>query len=348
MASARRDRHVHPDARLHAAQGSSWIYGIVNSSFRWSTGTSATLKGLLEEKWCRSDATIMVVDFNIDSQYYLTAADSPGEDYRNAHAWCSAERCIHKLDESKYMNRHAPGCVDQECEAAFAEAGLSSLLVDTGPCGTPEKPGQPGTPLYVAIPHVWADGMGNPRENRLPDCQLARIQAMVDNLDFLGRDPSSPVAFWMDTLCIPMANKHKALRKECIRSMRLIYSEASAVLALDAWMQQVPLAAPAPDRSIRFYTCAWLRRLWTFQKGILNRNMFLRFQDGAQGHQSLLHDVQAWESNLRTTRGTHVGFPSDAVTKTTLHLLVIADMVGMVAKGDEGPATLSEHPWPTA
>jgi hypothetical protein len=29
---------------------------------------------------------------------------------------------------------------------------------------------------FVAISHVWADGMGNVNENALPRCQLTRIQ----------------------------------------------------------------------------------------------------------------------------------------------------------------------------
>jgi hypothetical protein len=42
------------------------INNIVNMPVQWSTGTSATLKGMLEAKWCHSDATIMMVDFDAD------------------------------------------------------------------------------------------------------------------------------------------------------------------------------------------------------------------------------------------------------------------------------------------
>lgn len=163
---------------------------------------------------------------------------------------------------------------------------------------------------------------------------------MVNSLDLPDRDPSSPVAFWMDTLCIPVADKYKPLRKECIRSMRLIYQEATAVLVLDAWMQQVPLAAPAPVRSTHLYTSNWLRRLWTFQEGILNRKVYLRFRDSAQDFDRLLDDVHAWEASLRTTLGTHVHFPSLAVTKSSLYFNVIADMVQVVANGKENASDL--------
>lgn len=37
--------------------------------------------------------------------------------------------------------------------------------------------------------------MGNPSKNLLPECQLSRIQGMVDQLDFPGREPNDRVGF---------------------------------------------------------------------------------------------------------------------------------------------------------
>jgi hypothetical protein len=30
---------------------------------------------------------------------------------------------------------------------------------------------------YVAISHVWADGLGNPHQNALPSCQIRQLEA---------------------------------------------------------------------------------------------------------------------------------------------------------------------------
>ena len=63
----------------------------------------------------------------------------------------------------------------------------------------------------------WSDGLGNPRENSLPKCQLSRLQAMVNAL---YPDEIHPVRFWMDTLCVPVGKEHKDLRKKSISLMR--------------------------------------------------------------------------------------------------------------------------------
>ena len=35
---------------------------------------------------------------------------------------------------------------------------------------------------YIAISHVWSDGLGNPRENALPLCQVKILHRMVNSL----------------------------------------------------------------------------------------------------------------------------------------------------------------------
>jgi hypothetical protein len=40
---------------------------------------------------------------------------------------------------------------------------------------------------YIAITHVWADGLGNPRENSLPTCQIKRLQQSMSALSDVSR-----------------------------------------------------------------------------------------------------------------------------------------------------------------
>jgi hypothetical protein len=78
-----------------------------------------------------------------------------------------------------------------------------------------------GTP-FVALSHVWSDGLGNPAANSLPQCQLLRLQRNVldlrqSKLNFqtgiinIGAlqwdqirmtNDLSMKWFWLDTLCI--------------------------------------------------------------------------------------------------------------------------------------------------
>lgn len=96
-----------------------------------------------------------------------------------------------------------------------------------------------GSDCYVAISHVWFDGLGNPKENALPACQVQRLAYFLQNLphphytssrDGLSERHSFTMAkawgpihmngkslnwslrkasrsqlFWLDTLCIPVA-----------------------------------------------------------------------------------------------------------------------------------------------
>jgi hypothetical protein len=74
---------------------------------------------------------------------------------------------------------------------------------------------------YVAISHVWADGLGNPASNGLPRCQLDKLFALLGDLinpstfASIRFKKSSTIQralwnrtsrryFWMDTFCIPV------------------------------------------------------------------------------------------------------------------------------------------------
>jgi hypothetical protein len=89
--------------------------------------------------------------------------------------------------------------------------------------------------------------MGNPEENSLPECQLSRIQEMVDQVNFPGREPNDHVGFWMDTLCVPVKKEFRSYRDSCIRNMRHIYAATAAVLVLDSWLQAIPHTAHVLD-----------------------------------------------------------------------------------------------------
>lgn len=56
---------------------------------------------------------------------------------------------------------------------------------------------------YIAISHVWADGLGNPFANSLHCCKLARLRDLVSSLDDAGQSDSEPPLIWLDILCCP-------------------------------------------------------------------------------------------------------------------------------------------------
>src|SRR6201996_3050792 len=98
----------------------------------------------------------------------------------------------------------------------------------------------------------WADGKGNPFDNSLPYCQLAKIQSLVDELVtncFPPKKQHSSPGFWMDTLCciVGVDAESKKYKKKSIESMREIYGESAAVLIIDPWLMSIPSTASVSE-----------------------------------------------------------------------------------------------------
>ncbi|KAF5699216.1 het domain-containing protein [Fusarium mundagurra] len=115
------------------------------------------------------------------------------------HSNCNADKCeAYQVNDNTYQHQH-----HQDCHACDflgfdgfdSEDTESSKLFETIMCNqsssrpTPMAVYHDGQlrlvpvsvrqllgPRFVAISHVWADGLGNPRQNALPRCQLERIQ----------------------------------------------------------------------------------------------------------------------------------------------------------------------------
>ena len=159
----------------------------------------------------------------------------------------------------------------------------------------------------------WADGLGNPRANALPLCQLRRIlKFLADASDswtpvsktppiqyfdsFWRRDisakdssvftadelNSAPLYFWMDTPCVPPYNK--AQRKAAIKNMRAVYNRANRVFVLDADL----LVTKGTRNSLsdqeflaRITASSWVRRYWTLQEALLARKLVFELADEA-------------------------------------------------------------------
>ena len=129
---------------------------------------------------------------------------------------------------------------------------------------------------YVAISHVWAQGLGNQDSNALPRCQLKRLSMIVNQL----YPPSyRPVPFWIDTLSCP--TEPKEARSLAIIQMRNTYSRADKVLVLDSYLDVESVGMSNAEILLRILCSGWTTRLWTFQEGALARDAYFRFRDAA-------------------------------------------------------------------
>ncbi|KIW68464.1 hypothetical protein PV04_04406 [Phialophora macrospora] len=308
--------------------------------------TSQLLRRRIQDAgWCPMGIGRALQDMKIDGHYYMAARSEPIEPTAQSHKECTEVLCLAGLvDEADYVNRHAPECslkdpkpgdelvainIDSVVQALDAggfpvvawNASANRVDVEEFNAETNKEP------VFVAISHVWADGMGNPHSNSLPRCQLERLQRLVNGLAGDIKCNELPVRFWMDTLCVPVADHLKKYRNLSIRRMKDIYKHASAVLVVDALISSVRWADPEYEKSLHIYFSNWNRRLWTFQEGFMAKNLMLQFADKAVQHRE---HINFWEEHLESIKQGHcVTFPMEATTSVMSEFVILQDFINM-------------------
>ena len=155
---------------------------------------------------------------------------------------------------------------------------------------------------YVALSHVWADGLGNPTATALPKCQLSRLKKLIDNLDFeyldmsfvLNRPWDAPeMLLWCDTLCCPVVSREG--HSMALRQMYRTYDEASVVLVLDRSLISHRVGGMRIDEAcVRIAASRWMTRLWTLQEGALpatKHRLWFQFTQTALPFVTLYHHL---------------------------------------------------------
>lgn len=272
----------------------------------WPNSRKTQLR-LLTGGLCSSEMRKIQAYLGASGQYYFSALPDFGK--TSDHSRCEEQKCVaENIDEDTYRCRHVEAiccCSSQgPCMAdicAVLDTGSFPLVELTRDDPTSEVkirvvPHQWHIP-YTAISHVWADGLGNPHDNKLPRCQLQRLHNLVQLLNghdeglTLGSKARNkvlhlPVTFgiskrnvcyiWIDTLCVPLDNEH---RKKAISLMRHTYQKAKRVLVLDRSLISIPTSKPLEELFYRLTFSPWMRRVWTLQEGLLACDLFVQFSD---------------------------------------------------------------------
>lgn len=260
--------------------------------------------------WCPNQISFATNHWPVILQYYTYLLGPPL--VLRDHKSCSEELCAsNQVDEDQYETRHHTNCQcallmecshfcshndpsslsryaepnfeadRQKCVSILQSGGIPLISVsnpllerfDTQPEVVEFRPGL----QYVAISHVWADGMGNPKRNCLPLCQMLALRAYIAPL-LLMFDRNQPrLHFWIDTLCIPLVPEEA--RKSAIIAMKRTYEQAKVVLVLDAELMQHDLPPTPLECVARIMLSSWHRRLWTFQEAALSNRIHFRFRD---------------------------------------------------------------------
>ncbi|KZM27301.1 uncharacterized protein EKO05_0007618 [Ascochyta rabiei] len=314
-----------------------------------TSDASVTADEFLQLGWCTHQLQRLQRVCSPEALRYLSTLDRRG--YRPSnHRACTEKPCCiaNNVDPKNYHAAHTQTCsgacppvaVDYNDVVNIINLGgvpIVSIHVDAA--STQDSPllSLKVTPRaistrYTVISHVWFDGLGNPLANALPTCQLQRLHSQLLSMppdhesgvfsvgslqvdwsrqSFIRHPNRQPPLFWMDTLCIPVGEGHKHLRKTAINQMASIYAAAIQELVLDAELMQCEAGAGAALEMLARMACsAWMTRSWTLQEGVLARECVFQFKDRAIDpvHEWCLHGIRP----SRATKAFAVSFPSPA------------------------------------
>ncbi|KAM0794226.1 hypothetical protein BDR22DRAFT_895340 [Usnea florida] len=253
--------------------------GTINENFRRSV--------LLKRSNCCPSQMQMLTEHFREPQALAFVANCFHDDgFQSHHAACDENNC-HAGDvvASGQVTRH----VSDSCACKFLHVD-ENLLADCLKKGTLplirlkedansdqisiDIVASTDSTSYVALSHVWADGLGNPTATALPRCQLSRLKTLIDSMDIKFLDDSyvpedaTEMLLWCDTLCCPV--KSEESQKMALRQMYRTYEEASLVLVLDRSLISHRVGGMEFDeKCVRIATSRWMTRLWTLQEGAL-------------------------------------------------------------------------------
>jgi hypothetical protein len=178
-----------------------------------------------------------------------------------------------QLSAARKRRRRAsdPWSSEARCEKVVDLSILDSEdAIQRGP--TPLQNSETGLPHvpYIAISHVWSQGLGNRRTNAIYLCQLRRLQHFVN---LIVPPQCRPIPFWIDTICVPLS---PGPREVAIKSMRTVYRDAIAVLVVDSTLTELLGTMGNQELLLRIKAAPWVQRLWTYHEACLARDLYFQ------------------------------------------------------------------------
>lgn len=274
-----------------------------------------------KEKWCPRTMEILRGQVGSNATMFVAAwqAYRGSERMKGGHqeAGCTAQVCnLKSLNEKgEYKNRHRPGCGQKKCgpfgppedkilELLQKEDNIIPLLklAFDGPGRSPRFEVVPFEPRkdkskdfkFVTVSHVWSDGWGNERENKLNRCQLSFISRQIARATGSDLTP-----FWMDTLVIPVTEGQERSRKKGIRQIFDVFSLSSHTIVLDNGLSDMDRgnAGKPAEAAMKIFASIWMRRLWTLQEAYLSNRLLIPFDEESNAANNLV-DFDQLERDL--------------------------------------------------
>jgi hypothetical protein len=251
----------------------------------WTTGDLIAEQMELQG-WCPFIVSGIAHSHEIATRCYFTTLGGPKQKKARNHARCTDTLCYQtQVKDAQHTTLHCACAMLPSPAAVVAKAIRDKLtpLLKYEPA-TSFAPSSLGFGLsnssspYVAISHVWCDGLGNPKGNEIHNCQAKRLQQAVDRI-FQGQKSKSTGNsggwWWLDTLCVPAEKDYEEEQAKAIRQMKTIYAQADSVLIIDSGLDACDDNTSTLEVLARLRLSNWIRRLWTFQEGQFAKSVYL-------------------------------------------------------------------------
>jgi hypothetical protein len=249
--------------------------------------------------WCPFQIRLLEDTVNQSTIDWLAALDMQQDPI--GHEECTTEECArNNIDESTYQQTHI--CNSRQCQKLIPDLKqimrilreneipiicLETLNGEPRLIVSASSKALPGD--YIAISHVWADGLGGSTETGLNLCQVERLSRLCNSL----KETSSTTRFWLDCLCIPRSDRDVYI--QALVGIRDVYINASSVLVVDKIIEECTSCSSTENLYVHIYLSAWMQRMWTYEEAVLARELVFVLKDGFHTYK-----VNTWPSMRRT------------------------------------------------
>ncbi|KAI9728374.1 MAG: hypothetical protein M1828_003774 [Chrysothrix sp. TS-e1954] len=140
---------------------------------------------------------------------------------------------------------------------------------------------------YAVFSHVWTDGFGNEKENKINTCVARYLARHCKNAFEIahasGREVEKksrkPHYFWIDTWGLPIGIEYQRARNKAVGMIHRIYWEAAFTIVIDTGLSKNPLNVYS-TAAMRITISQWITRLWCLQEAVLSKELYFVFSGG--------------------------------------------------------------------